>query len=96
MIAVRLSAVVTPSMPNPRMTVSGVVIEFPTGNPLASVRVHVFAFAALHLPASYSAILNSAAPLFAVLLSALWLDEPLTAPRVAGRSGSHGFAITSS
>ena len=47
MIAVRLSAVVTPSMPKPRMTVSGVVIEFPTGKLLGSVRVHVLALAAL-------------------------------------------------
>jgi drug/metabolite transporter (DMT)-like permease len=44
----------------------------------------LFSFAALHLPASYSAILNSATPLFAVLLSALWLGEPLTLARVAG------------
>src|SRR5262245_31573201 len=43
----RLAAVVTPSMPKPRITVSGVVIELPTGKPLLSVRSHVFAFAAL-------------------------------------------------
>jgi drug/metabolite transporter (DMT)-like permease len=54
----------------------------------------LFSFAALHLPASYSAILNAAAPLFAVLLSALWLDERLTAPRVAGlAAGIAGVAL---
>jgi drug/metabolite transporter (DMT)-like permease len=36
----------------------------------------LYAFAAVHLPASYSVILNTATPLFAALLSALWLDEP--------------------
>jgi drug/metabolite transporter (DMT)-like permease len=44
----------------------------------------LFSYAALHLPASYSAILNSATPLFGVLLSALWLAEPLTLARLAG------------
>jgi len=54
----------------------------------------LFAFAAVHLPASYSAILNAAAPLFSVLLSALWLDERLTAPRIAGlAAGVGGVAL---
>jgi drug/metabolite transporter (DMT)-like permease len=54
----------------------------------------LFAFAALHLPASYSAILNAAAPLFSVLLSAVWLDERLTAPRIAGiAAGIAGVAL---
>jgi drug/metabolite transporter (DMT)-like permease len=54
----------------------------------------LFAFAAVHLPASYSAILNAAAPLFSVLLSALWLNERLTAPRIAGlAAGVAGVAL---
>jgi drug/metabolite transporter (DMT)-like permease len=54
----------------------------------------LFAFAAVHLPASYSAILNAAAPLFAVLLSALWLDERLTVIRLAGlAAGIAGVAL---
>ena len=54
----------------------------------------LFAFAAVHLPASYSAILNAATPLFAVLLSALWLGERLTAPRIAGlAAGVAGVAL---
>ena len=54
----------------------------------------LFAFAAVHLPASYSAILNAAAPLFSVLLSAVWLDERLTAPRIAGlAAGVAGVAL---
>jgi drug/metabolite transporter (DMT)-like permease len=35
----------------------------------------LYAFAALHIPASYSAILNSTAPLFGMVLSAVWLAE---------------------
>jgi drug/metabolite transporter (DMT)-like permease len=54
----------------------------------------LFAFAAVHLPASYSVILNTATPLFAALLSALWLDERLTALRVAGlAAGAAGVAL---
>ena len=54
----------------------------------------LYAFAALYLPASYSVILNSATPLFAALLSALWLDERLTALRLAGlAAGAAGVAL---
>ena len=38
----------------------------------------LFAFAALHFPASYSVILNSTTPLFTALLAALLLGERLT------------------
>ena len=44
----------------------------------------LYAFAALHVPAGYSAILNSTAPLFAALFADLWLDEPLTSRKIAG------------
>jgi drug/metabolite transporter (DMT)-like permease len=54
----------------------------------------LYAFAAVHIPASYSVILNAATPLFAALLSALWLDERLTALRVAGlAAGAAGVAL---
>ncbi len=44
----------------------------------------LFAFAAIHLPASYLVILNAATPLFAAVLSALSEDERLTLPRAVG------------
>ena len=56
----------------------------------------LFSFAALHLPASYSAILNSATPLFAALLSALFLSERLTPAKIAGLlAGAAGVALVS-
>jgi drug/metabolite transporter (DMT)-like permease len=56
----------------------------------------LFAFAGLHLPASYSVILNSATPLFGALLSTVWLAEPLTGARVSGLvSGALGVALVS-
>ena len=54
----------------------------------------LYSFAALHLPASYSAIFNAASPLFSALLSALWLGEALTLGRVAGvLAGIAGVAL---
>ncbi len=38
----------------------------------------LFAFAALHIPASYSAILNATSPFFAALFAGLWLGEKIT------------------
>jgi drug/metabolite transporter (DMT)-like permease len=56
----------------------------------------LFSFAALHLPASYSAILNSATPLFAALLSAIFLAERLTPFKIAGLiAGAAGVALVS-
>ncbi len=56
----------------------------------------LFGFAALHLPASYLGILNSATPLFATLLAAVWLDEPLTRAKLAGMAcGVAGVALVS-
>jgi drug/metabolite transporter (DMT)-like permease len=43
----------------------------------------LYAFAAMHIPASYSAIINSTAPLFSALFAAIWLGERLTLMRVA-------------
>ena len=50
----------------------------------SAVPFSLYAFAALHVPAGYSAILNSTAPLFGAVFAALWLEEPLTARKVAG------------
>lgn len=44
----------------------------------------LFSFAALHLPAGYSAIINSLTPLFGALFAAFWLAEPLTPSRLSG------------
>jgi len=56
----------------------------------------LFSFAALYLPASYSAILNSATPLFGALLSTIWLAEPLTAIKLIGLlAGGAGVALVS-
>jgi len=56
----------------------------------------LFSFAALHLPASYSAILNSATPLFAALLSVPFLGERLTPAKIAGLiAGAAGVVLVS-
>jgi drug/metabolite transporter (DMT)-like permease len=53
-----------------------------------------FSFAALHLPAAYSAVLNSTAPLFSALFSVIWLAERLTPRKLAGLAlGIVGVAI---
>ncbi|MEO8838131.1 MAG: DMT family transporter, partial [Herbaspirillum sp.] len=43
-----------------------------------------FTFAAQHLPAAYSAVLNSTAPLFGAVFSLFWLAERLTTGKVLG------------
>jgi drug/metabolite transporter (DMT)-like permease len=43
-----------------------------------------FSFAALHLPAAHSAVLNATAPLFGAVFSMIWLAERLTMIRLAG------------
>ena len=56
----------------------------------------LFAFAALYIPASYSVILNCATPLFGVLLAVRFLDERLTATKLAGLlAGAFGVALVS-
>jgi len=56
----------------------------------------LYAFAALHIPASYSAILNSVAPLFGALLALVFLGEPLTPGKLAGLvAGVSGVALVS-
>ncbi|MDD4051814.1 MAG: DMT family transporter [candidate division Zixibacteria bacterium] len=44
----------------------------------------LFSFAALHIPASYSVIMNSTSPFFAAVFSAIWLHDRLTAKKVIG------------
>ena len=44
----------------------------------------LFSFAALTLPGSYSAIINSMSPLWAALFAALWLGDKLTPHKLAG------------
>ena len=56
----------------------------------------LFAFAAIHLPASYLVILNAFTPLFAALVGAAWLDERLTFAKLAGlAAGAAGVALVS-
>jgi len=56
----------------------------------------LFAFAALSIPASYSVILNSTAPLFTALLAVPLLGERLTLSKVAGLLvGAAGVALVS-
>ncbi|HEY5553016.1 MAG TPA: DMT family transporter [Opitutaceae bacterium] len=43
-----------------------------------------FAYAALHIPAGYSAILNSSSPMFGAIFGAIWLGETMTPRKVAG------------
>jgi drug/metabolite transporter (DMT)-like permease len=54
----------------------------------------LFAYAALSLPASYLAILNATVPLYAVLLGAMFLHEPLTPAKLVGiATGIAGVAL---
>ena len=56
----------------------------------------LYAYAALVLPASYLVILNAALPLFAAVAASVWLDDPLTANKVAGiAAGIAGVALVS-
>ena len=56
----------------------------------------LFAYAALHLPASYLVILNAVTPLFAAVASAVWLGERLTVVKLSGLvTGVAGVALVS-
>jgi drug/metabolite transporter (DMT)-like permease len=56
----------------------------------------LFAYAAVHLPASYLVILNAATPMFAALGAAVWLGDALTPTKVAGLAlGAAGVALVS-
>jgi len=57
----------------------------------------LYSFAALHIPASLSVILNSLAPMFGAVFSALWLAERLTFRKLAGLGlGVLGVALVTS
>jgi drug/metabolite transporter (DMT)-like permease len=54
----------------------------------------LFAYAAMYLPASYSAVLNATSPVFGAVFAALWLNERLTLRRVTGAlTGVAGVAL---
>lgn len=56
----------------------------------------LYCWAALHIPASLSVILNASSPLFGALLGALWLAEPLTVRKLLGLAlGIAGVAVVS-
>ncbi len=56
----------------------------------------LYAFAALHIPASYSVILNSTTPLFTALLAVPLLGERLTGAKIVGLlAGAAGVALVS-
>ncbi|MEK7775092.1 MAG: DMT family transporter [Candidatus Zixiibacteriota bacterium] len=60
----------------------------------SAIPFSLFSFAALHIPAGYSALLNSTAPLFGSVFSALWLGEALTARKLTGVVlGASGVAL---
>lgn len=50
----------------------------------AAIPFTCFSFAALYLPAAYSAVLNATAPLFGAVFSVLWLDDRLTISKLGG------------
>jgi drug/metabolite transporter (DMT)-like permease len=57
----------------------------------------LFSFAALHIPASYSALLNATAPLFGAAFAALWLGERVGVRSAAGLLlGVAGVALVAS
>jgi drug/metabolite transporter (DMT)-like permease len=56
----------------------------------------LFAYAALHLPASYLVLLNASTPMFGALAAAAWLSEPLTGTKLGGLfAGAAGVALVS-
>ena len=60
----------------------------------AALPFSLFSYAALHLPAAYSALLNSTAPLFGAVFSVFYLAERLTARKLAGLAmGVAGVAV---
>ncbi len=54
----------------------------------------LYCYAALHIPAAYSAIVNATVPLWGTLFAALWLQERLTRAKLTGTVlGLIGVAI---
>lgn len=44
----------------------------------------LYAYAVLHIPASYAVVLNTTTPLFAATFAWIWLGEPMTLKKVGG------------
>lgn len=60
----------------------------------SAVPFTLYSYAALHIPASYSVILNATTPLFGAVFAAVWLNERLTPRRLAGLAvGTAGVAL---
>ncbi|PKW16068.1 DMT family transporter [Saccharopolyspora spinosa] len=54
----------------------------------------LFSYASMHIPASYSVVINSSTPLFGTLLSAVFLNQRLTVRGIAGLTlGMFGVAL---
>ena len=54
----------------------------------------LFSYAALHIPAAYSAIVNATVPLWGTLFAAIWLKEKLTRAKLVGTAlGIAGVAV---
>lgn len=54
----------------------------------------LYAFAGMHIPASYSVVINSTTPLFTALFSALWLGQRFTIQKAfAMLTGALGVAL---
>lgn len=59
-----------------------------------SIPFVLFSYAALHIPAAYSAIVNATTPLFGAIFAAIWLRERLTPLKLLGIAlGVAGVAI---
>ena len=50
----------------------------------SAIPFSLYAFGALSIPASYEVIINSTAPIFGAIFSAIWLQERLTAIKITG------------
>lgn len=62
----------------------------------SSIPFFMYSYAALHIPASLSSILNSMSPMFGAILSAIFLIEPLSVKKSIGLIlGSIGVGIIS-
>jgi len=59
----------------------------------SAIPFYLFSFAALHIPASYSVIINSTSPFFGAVLSAIWLGEAFTSTKLLGL-GMGAFGVS--
>lgn len=50
----------------------------------SAIPFSLYSYAALHIPAAYSALFNATSPLFGALFAALWLAEPLSLRQLGG------------